>query len=156
MIGINIFLFRNNSLYYVMKFSNDTEAVLHFLDEITENELNQRDDLGMILEIGAANGKDVLVNKIIFTGKTIHKLKSKKDNLSPGAEGFDLLEKELVKNIGEMAALMEGLIANAAEDMSEHFKNKYLSDAYEAYENFIELSEDLSTLKDLQNKKKNR
>ncbi len=49
-----------------MQFSAETQSVLTYLDQQTENGLRKRDDLGAIMEIGASVGAAEEFNALTF------------------------------------------------------------------------------------------
>jgi len=133
-----------------MEISKDTQEVLNFLDYTTGNNLLKRNDLAVILEIGASSGNHPLVNKIIFAGKSVRNISQMIRREGTTSQNFDMLYNELRKNCIELAAGLSSLVTGQEENLRQRFANVYLSGTDGAERNLIDLSHDLAALRDLQ------
>lgn len=118
-----------------IKISLDTSRVLEFLDYVSQNGLLARNELGVILEIGAQKGLPDETEELIFSGKLLDNML----NLRSGAKECETALFGFRTKLGEFASaahsetlteIVAGL--NHSED---HLKN---------------LAHDLARLKDVQ------
>lgn len=130
-----------------MNISEDTIRVVDFLQDYSNNTLRKRKDIEVILEIGAIKSDHSIVEKIIFVGKSIWNLnktfsRSQSDNRN--------LQRELENSFYEiqeyLAKMLDGIDAT---DIIERFNTIYLQRNSGCFRNVIDLSHDLSKLKDL-------
>ena len=133
-----------------MNISKDTKEVIKFLDYTTGNNLRKKNDMEIILELGASKGDFRLIEKITFTGKYLWNLHTTIVN-SKQDEGKDKLKKEIESSAVELRALLNELITEAEDFNHENFKDKYFEDNIGSFRNLIDLSHDLSRFKEMQN-----
>lgn len=133
-----------------MKLSEDTEKVLAYLDQYTDNRLRKRKDLGTILELGASFNLAEQINFLIFRAKSVWNISKKLWKVSPDQEGADLLQKEMVKGTEEMKDYLEIILGYADDDEIKRFNDIYMPATRGALKNIIDLAHDLAQLKNLQ------
>lgn len=133
-----------------MQLSNDTQKVVEILQEISNNSLRKPNDTGSILELGATYGKSELVNNLIFTGKSLWNISAKMKKVNPGQEGIEVLQKEITRLFSEFQSLLAEFKELADVDFNERLDSIYLAQTRGCLKNAIDLSFDLSCLKDLQ------
>jgi hypothetical protein len=138
-----------------MKISADTEKALEFLDYISGNNLRKRNDLGVILEIGASFGEDELVNDIIFYGSASWNI-----SLTMKKEAGTANETRLRNQYRELLAELEGylieLLKFGEEADVKRFNDIYLANTAGSEKNLLDLSHDLAQLKSLQKQLKDK
>jgi predicted transcriptional regulator len=130
-----------------MIFSKDTEQVLSFLDEVTESSLRKRNDLGVLLEIGASYDAFEEFNAVLFTGSFIWNLASKLKKINEREEGIDTLKKEFATATNELITNLHTLITLADEESKQRFDDIYFVDSLGAIQNLVDLSHDIAKLK---------
>lgn len=134
-----------------MIFSQDTEAVLRFLDSIEGVTFRKGIDLGYLLESGAITGRADIFNDIVHTGTAVWKIYSTLRRLTSGAEGYNNLEREFGLMINklreEMATLIDGI---EDDETNDRFENIYFGMTQGVIRNLVDLSHDLSHIKRLQ------
>jgi hypothetical protein len=135
-----------------MKLSDDTLRVLKFLDDYTDNNLRKRNDIGSIIEICASNNNADLLNRLIFAGKSVWNLSQKDKKTVSGQESAELIQKELMRNLNEVKTLLEKIIDDFDKDIQTRFDTIYFQISAGSVKNLIDLSHDLSKIKDLQTK----
>jgi len=138
-----------------MEISKDTKEVVKFLDFTSENNLRKKNDMEIILELGAIKGDFELVEKILFTGKYLWQLHRTIMN-SKQDEGKHILKKEAVTSAEELKSLLNDLISGVDDFNPVDFKNKYFNENLGAFRNLIDLAHDLSRLKEMQTTLKNK
>lgn len=131
-----------------MKISDDTRRVIEFLEAYSEEGLRKKNDLEVLLEISASRGDFAFANKLIFTGKSVFKLyKTFKKSTGNNA---DALKTQLGSSIEDLRRLLRSATDDADEQIKKRFEETYFVDTNGAVANLIDLSHDLSVLKDLQ------
>lgn len=131
-----------------MNISEDTRRVIEFLDEYSGGTLRKKNDLAIILEITANLGDFATANKIIFTGKSVYNLYKKLKKTK--GQGLDLLQKQLLRSIDELKNFLAQISEYFDEEIKQRFETTYFPNTNGASANLIDLSYDLSILKDLQ------
>lgn len=133
-----------------MKLSEDTVRVLEYLDQYTDNRLRKRNDLGLILEIGATYGLSEQINFLVFRGKSVWNISKKLWKVSPDDEGAQLLQKEMVRGVEEIKDNLEVILGYADDDNIKRFNDVYMPATRGALKNIVDLCHDFAQLKNLQ------
>jgi hypothetical protein len=139
-----------------MELSKDTLQVLEFLDYTTGNNLRKRNDIGLILEIGAGKGKFVLIDKLIFTGSYLWRLYRLLIGQDISEDDAYKLQRELAGTLQNFKDYLTELISNAEPESKKRFNALYFPNEQGAFRNLIDLAYDISKLKEVQNTLKNR
>ena len=140
----------------IMELSKDTLQVLEFLDYTTGNNLRKRNDIGLILEIGAGKGKFVLIDKLIFTGSYLWRLYRLLIGQDISEDDAYKLQRELAGTLQNFKDYLTELISNAEPESKKRFNALYFPNEQGAFRNLIDLAYDISKLKEVQNTLKNR
>lgn len=133
-----------------MQLSNDTLAVVNYLDEYTGGNLRKKNDIGAVIEICATYNEPELLNRIIFTGKSLWNIASKLRKVNPSADGIELLQKEVERCSTELSGYLSEIAGAADDDLKKRFDDIYLQLTRGAVKNLIDLGHDLAKFKDLQ------
>jgi len=130
-----------------MEISQDTLRVVDFLQEFSNNSLRKRNDIEVILEIGATKSNPIIIEKIVFVGKSIWNLnKAFKRSQSNNQN----LQRELENSFYELQKLLKELIQDIDDQIIiERFNVVYFQNNLGCYRNAIDLSYDLTKLKEL-------
>jgi hypothetical protein len=139
-----------------MELSKDTLQVLEFLDYTTGNNLRKRNDIGLILEIGAGKGKFVLIDKLIFTGSYLWRLYRLLIGQDISEDDAYKLQRELAGTLQNFKDYLTELISNAEPESKKRFNALYFPNEQGAFRNLIDLAYDIFKLKEVQNTLKNR
>ncbi|MBM2816184.1 MAG: hypothetical protein HW421_2946 [Ignavibacteria bacterium] len=134
-----------------MQISTDTEEVLNFLDFASQGNLRKRADLGCILEVGARTGNPDLINKLIHHGSSIYNISTilRRDKLSD--DEIINFEKEIENQFQTFFDLLVQISQESEDEaVRDRFEKIYLNDSSGARSNAIDLSFDLTILKDVQ------
>jgi hypothetical protein len=138
-----------------MKISPDTLEIINFLNTIKEGQIRKSNDLATILEIAASFNEIDLIDKIIFSGAYIWNL-NQTIRRNPEIEGIVQLHTEMRKSIEEVREMLIKLLDLSEDDDKKRFNEIYFPMTSGAVKNLIDLSHDLSALKELQNTLKNK
>lgn len=137
-----------------MNLSNETEAVLAYLDAVTENNLRKRSDLGAVLEIGFQLGVAEKCNDLIFSGKCVWNVYAALRKATPNNEGYKQLEQEFASVIKNFREMLLFFVANSPQVVMERFEQTYLGVGQGVLRNVVDFTHDLARLKDVQNEGK--
>jgi hypothetical protein len=133
-----------------MQISDDTLAVVNYLNDFTSGNLRKKNDIEVIIEICASyNGAETL-NRLIFASKSVWNISTKLRKVNPSADGIELLRKELERGCSEMTNYLKDIISLADKDLNDRFNDIYFLSTRGTIKNLIDLAHDLSQLKDLQ------
>lgn len=132
-----------------MEFSSDTEAVLKFLDEASDNSLRKRQDIGTILETGATFNLVEQINKIIFSGASLWNIANTIKRGSPDTDK-EKLKSELHVQMDELIAYLKEIIKLTNEETQSRFETIYFLNNRGTTLNIIDLAHDLAGFKKLQ------
>lgn len=136
-----------------MEFSRDTDMILTYLDNYTPHGLRKRNDLGMLLEIGAQTGLAKEFNDLVFTGKIVWNLYTTLRR-SGGGKDAAALQQEFATNINTLRERLLPFAAHTPEDARERFEKIYLGTNDGTLRNLVDLAFDLAQLKDVQSEQK--
>ncbi len=137
-----------------MQISKDTLSVVNYLDEYSNGSLRKKNDIATILELGASSNSAQLLNKLIFSAKSCWNLFNKIKKIDSGTDGFVLIEKEFNKTMIEIENHLNELLEYADDEIIERFEKIYLANTQGSAKNIVDLSYDLSVLKNLQSEMK--
>ncbi len=133
-----------------MQISEDTIAVIEYLNEFSEGTLRKKNDLEAIFEICAShNGADTL-NRLVFTGKSIWNISNKLRKINPNIDGIELLHKEMERACNELISYLKEVTEFGDDDLIQRFNDVYFQLTRGAIKNIIDLSHDLAKFKELQ------
>lgn len=133
-----------------MELSPDTQAVLSYLDSVTEGALRKRNDIGVILELGATYGQADLVNDVLRTGTGLWKVYGALRRLTPGAEGYSQLEREFGLQLNTLREHLASLVEPADDGVLRRFDDIYFGMTQGVIRNLVDLGHDLARVKALQ------
>ncbi len=133
-----------------MQLSDDTLAVIEFLEASIEGGLRKRNDIATILELGATLGDADLFNHISRTGTATWKVYSTLRRVQPGDEGYRQLEEEFALQMNALREHLATLVNNADDDTLRRFDEVYFGMTQGVIRNIVDLSHDLAKIKALQ------
>lgn len=129
-----------------MLISKDTKRVIDYLNDFSESNLRKKADLAVLLELGAQKNDSEGINRVIFSGKSLYRLYKS----AAGTPAQEQTAKELIRLTSETRLLLAELTSEADEDVKKRFEKVYMAETNGALLNLVDLSHDLSCLKDLQ------
>ena len=134
-----------------MHLSDDTTAVLEYLNTSIEGGLRKKNDIGVLLELGATSGDAEVFNTLTRTGKGLWNVYGTLRRVQPGAEGYPVLEREFGSLLNEVRELLASMLSAADDDVLKLFDEIYFGMTSGTIRNLVDLAHDLARLKDLQN-----
>lgn len=133
-----------------MMLSPDTESVLAFLDEAVEGGLRKRNDVGVLLELGATHGEADLINTITTTGTGLWRVYRTLRRVQPGSDGYAQLEQEFGLQLNALRTHLAKLVEHADDATLQRFDEIYFGMTQGVIRNLVDLGHDLARIKDLQ------
>ena len=139
-----------------MKISDDTLAVVNYIDEYSGGNLRKKNDFSAILELCANYDNAETLNRLIFTGKSLWNIHSKMRKVSPNADGIELLQKEVERCCIEITGYLKEITQFADADLQKRFDDIYYPETRGSVKNLIDLAHDLAKFKELQSANRHR
>ena len=137
-----------------MKISNDTEEILKFLDYSSDNNLRKRNDISVILELGATFGEGELVTDIILSGASLWNINKALSKKNSATEGIEHLKSESLNTINTLTEQLTRLIGYESEEIYKRFEETYFRITQGTFRNLVDLAHDLFELKKVINQMK--
>lgn len=136
-----------------MTFSQDTETILHYLENYAPHGLRKRSDIGVVLEVGARIGAAQELNDLVFTGKVVWNLYVTLRKAG-NSQDTETVQREFTAHIGTLREHLLPFAANAPDDVKERFEAVYLGVNDGTLRNLTDLACDLAQLKDVQSEQR--
>ncbi len=133
-----------------MAFSEDIQSILEALNEKSGHTLRKENDLGMLLESVANKLDHDLLNRLIFAGKSLWKISETLRRTGTSTDNTENLEKELLRHIEDLRTYIFQVMQDNQGAPMSRFTVTYLEASQGCIRNLIDLSHDLTVLKDLQ------
>ncbi|MBL7974003.1 MAG: hypothetical protein JNJ85_03770 [Candidatus Kapabacteria bacterium] len=137
-----------------MEISNDTQAVIEYLDNYSGNNLRKKNDMATIFELAATKDSAEIINTIVFSGTSLWKVFGVLRKQTPQSEGYKQLENEFAASMNELRSNLSVLVEETEEEILQRFHDIYLSMNSGVIRNLTDLAHDLSQFKELQNEMK--
>lgn len=138
-----------------MDISDDTLAVIAYLQEYCGGNLRKPDDLAVVLELCAQKNDAALAQRIITSGAALWRVWRALRRMRRGDEGYRQLEDEFMLQTNEFRiGIATALEATDEEPILERFQAVYMELSTGALRNVIDFAHDFSYLKQLQNEQR--
>jgi hypothetical protein len=129
-----------------MELSDDTRAVLDYLNGLVEGGLRKRNDIGTILELGATHNEADLVNELIRSGTATWKVYSTLRRVNPGDQGYRQLEEEFALQMNTLREQLASLARHADDATLQRFDDVYFGMTQGVIRNIVDLGHDLARI----------
>lgn len=138
-----------------MDISDDTLAVITYLQEYSGGNLRKPDDLAIVLELCAQRNDVALAQRIITSGAALWRVWRVLRRMRRGDEGYRQLEDEFTLQANEFrTGIAAALEATDEDSILERFQSVYMELTTGALRNVIDFAHDFSYLKQLQNEQR--
>ncbi|MFH1050679.1 MAG: hypothetical protein V1779_07085 [bacterium] len=132
-----------------MNLSKDTKSILEFLDHTTNDGLRKRNDIGTILEMSASYNELDTFENLLFNGSALWNIhQTLKRNINDN-ENTHKLKAESLAIANDIKQLLEVIIGDEYQDINDRFDKTYYVETAGSFSNLIDLSHDLSQVKNL-------
>lgn len=144
----------NNTAMNVL-LSVETNDILFDIKDYAKQGLKNINDLGALIELTIGQDNNEMFNKLIFTGKYVHGLRTVLGkNVSITTEAQENIKKEFQKNVETLHSHIRDIVSNSDNETRVYFESKYLQITQESMARIMELSEDLAVSKEYYNSQK--
>ncbi|MFM8437329.1 MAG: hypothetical protein ACKOAX_02540 [Candidatus Kapaibacterium sp.] len=134
-----------------MNISEDTLAVVDYLETSTNTSLRKKNDMLAILELAALSLDADVVAHLGFHGAAVWRIFSVMRKSQPGSESFVKLEQEFAASLNEMRVGLLAVMEQADEEITGRFHDVYLGMSGGVARNLTDLAHDFSRFKEMQN-----
>lgn len=134
-----------------MNLSEDTLAVVEYLDQYCKGNLRKKNDIGVVLELAATADDAEIVHNIVFAGTSLWKVFTLLRKQTPQSEGFKQLEDEFASAMNALRSQLAALIEQAPDEVVLRFHDTYLGMGSGIIRNLTDLAHDMANFKELQN-----
>lgn len=138
-----------------MEFSDDTLAVIAYLQQYSGDNLRKAEDMAIVLELCAQQQNAELAQRIITSGAALWRIYRALRRMRRGDEGYRQLEDEFTAQANLFrVSIAESLAATDEMPILERFQAVYLELTTGALRNIVDFAHDFSYLKQLQNEQR--
>lgn len=130
-----------------MHIGADTTRLLAELDQLSGGRLKRREDLGILLELGAHADHRSALGDLGFSAKFLARAHGMMQRIGPGGEGYDRLSAEFSSHLEKVSMLLRSILRDAPDDVRSYFSTRYLSLTPEGLGGLLELCHDLGWYK---------
>ena len=130
-----------------MQLSTDTTRLLAELDHLSGGRLKRREDLGILLELGAHAHHRSALDDLGFIAKFLARAYGMMQRIGPGCEGYDRLSAEFSSHLEKVSMLLRSILRDTPDDVRSQFSARYLSPTPEGLGDLLELCHDLGWYK---------
>jgi len=110
-----------------MTLSPPTIAILGTLDTASRGQLKRRDDLGVLLELGAPPERAAALDDLAFRAKFLTRAFGIMQRIGREGNGYDRLESEFAANMDVARGHVRTLLRGAPDIVRDPFTASYLS-----------------------------
>ena len=110
-----------------MNLSQSTVALLGTLDSVSRGQLQRRDDLGTLLELGAAPERSTALDELAFRAKFLTRTFKIMQRIGSDGEGYGRLEMEFTASMDVARGHLRTLLVGASDEVRDRFTASYLA-----------------------------
>ncbi|MCX7930673.1 MAG: hypothetical protein N2663_08155 [Chlorobi bacterium] len=138
-----------------MELSEDTLAVIAYLQQYSGDNLRKPEDVAIVLELCAQQQNAELAKRVITSGAALWRVYRALRRMRRGDEGYRQLEDEFMLQVNELRiGIATALEATDEMPILERFQAVYLELTPGALRNVVDFAHDFSYLKQLQNEQR--
>ncbi|MBX2991508.1 MAG: hypothetical protein KF749_10125 [Bacteroidetes bacterium] len=130
-----------------MQFSEQTEILLRRVEQLANKNLDNRNDVGTLLEIAGRNACIHLLDELSFIAKFACKAFGIMKRIGKDADGYDKMSTEFGKSIIQSQQLIARILDFAPEHERKRLTEKYLVASPASFAQLLPLLADLSWYK---------
>jgi hypothetical protein len=127
--------------------SPSTITLLDTLDALSRRRLSHREDLGILLDLGAPPERAAALNDLAFRAKFLTRTFGIMQRIGREGAGYDRLESEFAVNLDVVRGHMRTLLDGTPDDVRERFTASYLAMTPAGLSNLMALLGDLAWYK---------
>ena len=130
-----------------MQLSDATLSLVAELDALSSGRLTRRDDLGLLIELGARGGHQAMLEELSFYSKFLSRSHGIMNRIGRDGEGYDRLSSEFMNALERARSLLRTLAGGAPAPIRERMEGMYLELTPSSLEAMLALAYDLSWYK---------
>jgi hypothetical protein len=130
-----------------MNLSPSAATLLAELETLSHHQLKNKDNLGILLELGTGQMGNETLEQLGFYGKFVSHSLRIMQRIGKDGEGYEKLEREFRTAAEKGKALLGELLHRAPEEIRRRFLVSYLDMTPGSLENLLSLFQDLSWYK---------
>ena len=127
--------------------SSSTVSLLAALDTASRGQLKRRDDLGILLDLGASPDQSAALVDLAFRSKFLTRTFGIMQRIGREGNGYDRLESEFAVNMDVVRGHLRSLLSGAPETVRDRFASSYLALTPGGLSNLMALLGDLAWYK---------
>lgn len=125
----------------------ETAELLSDVEQFAQRQLRYRSEISAFIDIATTHQQQKIFEDIIFLAKFLWNAYNLMQRIGPMGEGYSKLSGEFRDSLEKFSTLIKTLIKEGPEELKEKFKAMFFSMSSEHLNNLIQLSCDLSWLK---------
>jgi hypothetical protein len=129
--------------------SSSTVSLLAALDTASRGQLKRRDDLGILLDLGASPDQSGTLVDLAFRSKFLTRTFGIMQRIGREGNGYDRLESEFAVNMDVARGHLRSLLSGAPDTIRDRFSSSYLALTPGGLSNLMALLGDLAWYKNL-------
>ena len=127
--------------------SSSTVSLLAALDTASRGQLKRRDDLGILLDLGASPDQSAALVDLAFRSKFLTRTFGIMQRIGREGNGYDRLESEFAANMEVARGHLRSLLSGAPDTVRDRFSSSYLAPTPGGLSNLMALLGDLAWYK---------
>jgi hypothetical protein len=127
--------------------SSSTVSLLAALDTASRGQLKRRDDLGILLDLGASPDQSAALDNLAFRSKFLTRTFGIMQRIGREGNGYDRLESEFTANMEVARGHLRSLLSGAPDTVRDRFSSSYLALTPGGFSNLMALLGDLAWYK---------
>jgi hypothetical protein len=130
-----------------MEVRKETISFVDRVDAYSEYRLKNKQDIALLIQLSKDYGKQREFDDLTFHAKYIYRLFGIIQRTTPDSEAYPKLRNEFQDGLEKVSILIRSLIKEGVDAVEQRFADKYFALTHTSMENLINLSYDLSWIK---------
>ncbi len=124
-----------------------TIEILEAVEQSTQHRFQYREEIVQIVELASRSKREEVFEDILFFSKFIWNSYNVMKRIGTENDGYPKLAEEFRTSIEKMTTLLKTLVKDGPEELKENMKIAFFSISHDSMDNLLELSHDLSRMK---------
>lgn len=130
-----------------MTLTPSTTTLLDTLDALSQRRLSHREDLGVLLDLGALPDRSATLDDLAFRAKFLTRTFGIMQRIGREGNGYDRLETEFAVSMDAARGHLRSLLSGAPDNIRDRFSSSYLALTPGGLSNLMALLGDLAWYK---------
>jgi len=130
-----------------MKIRQEISSFVDRVDSYSRDRLKNKQDISILLQVSRDHGQEQVFDDLTFHAKYIYRLFGIMKRTSPDSEAYPKLSAEFQHGVEKVSMSMRSLLKLGPDDIEQRFTDKYFSLTHAGMENLMNISHDLSWIK---------